>query len=390
MIKFNFQGLRPKKDEIETYSKDDFKFTEVQPDMDRLVEIAGKYGKTKNLIILARGGSISSFRAFWQAQGMYISDKNVYFVDTIDPDYTFYVKDRCMAENSLVIAISKSGTTVDVLENVMSFWDYPMVMITSEGDNPLNQIAKKMSFDIVVHPEIGGRYSGLSEVALLPAMICGLDVSEIRRGAKEAYAEFQKPKNYAKSLALIVKDLSDEGYDQIFWPIYSKKLASFYEIISQLISESVAKEGKGITVLPAEGPESQHYLNQRFFGGPKNMIGIFTTVSNFEEDQKVKAAEEIKDIALKDINLSALSGIPLSKDMHFELQGSLENAKNKKIPAVLLEIDKVDEYNLGYFLAFLHIFTVYLSRAFEVNPFDQPEVEAAKKISFEARKNYKK
>ncbi len=120
------------------------------------------------------------------------------------------------------------------------------------------------------------------------------------------------------------------------------------------------------------------------------MIGIFTTVSNFEEDQKVEAAEEIKDIALKDINLSALSGIPLSKDMHFELQGSLENARNKKIPAVLLELDKVNEYNLGYFLAFLHVFTVYLARAFEVNPFDQPEVEDSKKISFRERKNYKK
>lgn len=390
MIKFDFNGLQPKKDEIEVFSPEDFNFTKVQPDMDRTLETAGKYGDVKNLIIVARGGSISTFRAFWHGFGKYISDKKVYFVDTVDPDYIFYVKDKCPREDSLVVAISKSGTTVDMIEDVLGFSDFTQVIITTENDNPLHKIAKEKGYDILPHQDIGGRFSGLTEVSLFPAVLCGLDISEIRKGAVQAYSDYEKGLNDAKKLALIVKDLSDDGYDEIFWPIYSKKMVAFSELIAQLINESVAKEGKGISVVLAEGPESQHFLNQRFFGGPKNMIGLFTTVTNFDEEETVKVPDDLKDDKLRDGKDGNLDGMKLSDSMKFELKGTYEEAKQAKIPSVKLELDRVDESGLGYFTAFLHVFAIYLARAFEVNPFDQPEVEGSKKISFEARKNYKK
>jgi len=390
MIKFDFQGLKPNKDEIELFSSDDFNFTEVQPDMDKMLEVAGKYGDIKNLIIIARGGSVSTFRAFWHSVGKYISDKKVYFVDTPDPDHTFYVKDRCKTEDSLVVAISKSGTTVDVVENVLTFLDFPQVIITSENGNALHKIAEERGFDIIIHQEVGGRFSGLTEVGLFPAVLCGLDISEIQKGAQEAYDNYEKGQNDAKTLALLVKDLSDKGYNEIFWPIYSKKLAAFGELIAQLINESVSKEGKGISTIIAEGPESQHFLNQRFFGGPQNMIGLFTTVSNFDEEGDIQVPNSLESIKLRDGNVGQLEGMKLSDSMKFELQGTVQEAKNKKIPSVLMEIEKVDEHTIGYLTAFIQSFAVYLARAFEVNPFDQPEVEGSKKISFEARKNYKR
>lgn len=390
MIKLDFNGLQPKKDEIEVFNEADFSLTKVQPDMDRILETAGKYGDVKNLIIVARGGSISTFRAFWHGFGKYISDKKVYFVDTVDPDYIFYVKDKCTPKDSLVVAISKSGTTVDVIEDVLGFSDFTQVIITTENDNSLHKIAKEKKYDVLPHQNIGGRFSGLTEVSLFPAVLCGLDISEIRKGATQAYSDYEKGLNDAKKLALIVKDLSDAGYDEIFWPIYSKKMVAFSELIAQLINESVAKEGKGISVVLAEGPESQHFLNQRFFGGPKNMIGFFTTVTSFDEEETVKVPEGLKGTKLRDGSEGNLDGMKMSDSMKFELKGTYEEAKKAKIPSVKLELDRVDESGLGYFTAFLHVFAIYLARAFEVNPFDQPEVEGSKKISFEARKNYKK
>ncbi|MEK7447794.1 MAG: hypothetical protein AAB632_03340 [Patescibacteria group bacterium] len=387
MIKFDFNSLQPKKDEIEVFNEADFSLTRVQPDMDRILETAGKYGDVKNLIIVARGGSISTFRAFWHGFGKYISEKKVYFVDTVDPDYIFYVKDKCTPKDSLVVAISKSGTTVDVIEDVLGFSDFTQVIITTENDNPLHKIAKEKGYDVLPHQDIGGRFSGLTEVSLFPSVLCGLDISEIRKGATQAYSDFEKGLNDAKKLALIVKDLSGVGYDEIFWPIYSKKLVAFSELIAQLINESVSKEGKGISVVLAEGPESQHFLNQRFFGGPKNMIGFFTTVTSFDEEETVKVPEGLKGTKLRDGNEGNLDGIKLSDSMKFELKGTYDEAKKAKIPSVKLELDRVDESGLGYFTAFLHVFAIYLARAFEVNPFDQPEVEGSKKISFEARKN---
>lgn len=390
MIKFDFNGLQPKKDEIEVFNEADFSLTRVQPDMDRILETAGKYGDIKNLVIIARGGSISTFRAFWHGFGKYISDKKVYFVDTVDPDYILYVKDKCTLKDSLVVAISKSGTTVDVIEDVLGFSDFIQVIITTENDNPLHKIAKEKGYDVLPHQDIGGRFSGLTEVSLFPSVLCGLDISEIRKGATQAYSDFEKGLNDAKKLALIVKDLSDAGYDEIFWPIYSKKMVAFSELIAQLINESVSKEGKGISVVLAEGPESQHFLNQRFFGGPKNMIGFFTTVTSFDEEETVKVPESLKGTKLRDGNEGNLNGMKMSDSMKFELKGTYEEAKKAEIPSVKLELDRVNESGLGYFTAFLHVFAIYLARAFEVNPFDQPEVEGSKKISFEARKNYKK
>lgn len=390
MIKFDFNGLTPQKDEIEVFSQADFDFTKVQPNTDRILEIAGKYGNIKNLILLARGGSISTFRAFWEGYGKYISDKNVYFVDTVDPDFIFYIKDKCTPKDSLVLAISKSGTTVDVLEDVFAFADFTQIVITGDSDNPLNKIAKEKNYDLIIHPDVGGRFSGLTEVSLFPAAFCGLDINEIRKGGLQAYTDYEKSINDAKKLALIVKDLSDKKYDQVFMPIYSKKLAAFTELITQLIEETAAKEGRGITILPMEAPECHHYFNQRFFGGPKNMIGFFTGVSNFEEEVKIEVPENLRETKLRNGSLGVLNGLNLPDSLKFELKGAYEDTKNNNIPTVKLEIDKIDEFNLGYFTAFLQTFAVYLARAFEVDPFNQPKVEGAKKISFEARKNYKK
>jgi len=390
VIKFDFNSLEPKEDELKAFSSDDFKFARVQPDMDKILETAGKYGNVKNLIIAGRGGSVSAFRAFWYGLGKYISDKEVYFADTVDPDRIFYIKDKCTPKDSLVVAISKSGTTVDVIENVLVFDGFSQVVITTDSDNPLSAIAKKKGYDTLPHQDIGGRFSGLTEVGLFPAVLCGLDISEIRKGGLRAYSDFKEGSNDARKLAIIIRDLSDSGYNEIFWPIYSKKLAAFSELITQLVNETAAKEEKGISTIIAEGPESQHFLNQRFFGGPKNMIGFFTTAESFDEEAVVKVPDNLKSFKLRDGNLGDLDGMKLSDSMKFELQGTYEEAKKLKIPSIKIELDSVDEFNLGYFTAFLHIFAIYLARAFGVNPFDQPEVEGSKKISFEARKNYKK
>ncbi len=386
MINFDLQGLE--QNESGTLAPD-FSFTKIQPNLAALEETR-KYRIIENLIIIGRGGSVSTFRAFWEGLGINKYQKKVYIIDTADPDFINSVRKKASAQSSLVIAISKSGNTIDVIENLLCFSGYQTVVITSRTqDNALFGFASKKGFQVIDHQEIGGRYSGLTEVSLVPATICGFQVEEIIKGGGEGYKKFTVTGNEAEKLALIVKYYARKGLSEIFWPIYSKGLVAFSELIMQLIHESVAKNQQGLSVMPVEAPESQHHSNQRFFGGPQNMFGIFTTLKNFESSLTIAVPEDLASIEANSLKLEQLNGITVGKTMEFEFLGTFAEAKNRNIPSVLIELERLDEYHLGYFTAFLHCFTVYLATAFNANPYDQPQVEGSKKISLTLRSGYR-
>lgn len=361
-------------------------FLSYEPDVVAMQVLAAEFGQYKNILVIGHGGSITSSYAFYHAL-KHEAAKKAYFLNTVDPDYIAELRKELAVQDTLVIAISKSGETVTQLEALSQFLDYQLLFITEKGST-LNHIAQKVGARVVEHPPIGGRYTAFTEVSLLPAFLCGLDVQGLLRGARELFAQYEK-ENLAWKAASILWQLELQGYTNVFMPIYSHYLYPTQGLVVQLCHESFGKAGKGQVFVASDAPESQHHTNQRFFGGAKNMCGFFIDVEHFASDAAAQYPPVVHSVAIKGHPLFDINKIPLANAMHAELHGTLDEARLYAIPFIHMNVTSVTSVELGRFIAFWQLFAVYGSLLRKVNPFDQPEVEHAKKVSFEERLKYK-
>ena len=361
-------------------------FAQYTPDIKKIESVARKFKRKKNIVVIGNGGSITSFSYFAQALG---TKKNIHIVSTMEPDALDEIRKQCKKNDTVIIAVSKSGTTVGVIEAVMYFIDYPdIIVITENKKSALKIIQERNAFIFLEHPPVGGRYSGFTPSGLLPAAIAGLDIKSIWAGASKAYAKYapKRKNNDAATLASALYALDTKGYTEVFIPIYSSRLIGSAGIITQLVHESVGKEKKGQTILTAFAPESQHHTNQRYFGGRKNMLGCFVVVDEFEKKyQTIKIPKRLQDIPLRNGTIADLHDNFYSKALHAEFIGTRQDSIQKKIPHVVVHVAKITPESVGEYLAFWHYVTVYLCVLNDVNPFDQPQVESSKEISFQLR-----
>jgi len=385
-------------------------FAKYTPALKEIRKLKEKYKNIKNIIVEGNGGSISNFRGIFQALGDK-ENKNIFILDTEDPDYIKYLKNKCPKEDTLVILTSKSGARIQVLANYFAFQDYPILTITQDNDGALNQIRKAKNLDISFHPEISGRYSGLTECAITPAEIISIDTAEIIKGGKEMYAlcDINSPlergercvnikNNPALQLALTLDKLEEVGYIEIFLSVYSKKLSGFFELIKQLFHESVCKNELGQTIYGGEAPENQHHTLQRFISGRKNSVGLFITVKDFsdyrtkpktelgsgypEPSSVLKVSNNLKNIKCRNITLGDLNNISLDKIIKTEFQGTWQDVIDNNIPAIHLELDEISPRAIGEFMAFFQYTAFYSALLRGVNPCDQPGVEKSKENIF--------
>ncbi len=359
-------------------------FLSYQPDFKSLRALWQEFGMFKNILLIGHGGSVTSFMGIYQALP---TQKNVFVLSTTDPEYILALKKQLPKHETLVIAISKSGETVTQIEALMHFVDYSLLFVTGAGST-LEQIGKQYNAKIIPHPDIGGRYTAFTEVGLVPAAICGIDVEALYKGASTMFAKYNQD-NLAMQAAQAFYSLEQQGIVDVFMPFYSHYMFAFSNLIVQLCHESFGKAGKGQTYFAHEAPESQHHTNQRFFGGRKNIAGFFIKLDTFRADEPTVVPPKIQDIAIKDGTLANLNKIPLSFSMHSEYNGTLEDAKIQSIPVISLNLEVIDPVSIGQFIAFWQMYAVYSSVLRDVDPFDQPQVENSKKISWQKRKGFK-
>lgn len=372
------------KDKLATAPKPPFE--EYKEDIVGLKKALIPFDGYKNILLVANGGSVWSFMSYYQALGAEKSEKKVIPVTDVEPDWLNRLMTLYRPEETLVLVISKSGSTVGVIEALFALTDYPHLYVT-DPDSPLGQIGKKRGVSVIAHPPVGGRYSGLTSCAYTPAILAGLPVEEIEAGARAGYADYRKiaENNPALKTALAIYALEQKGYADIFLPIYSNFLTNFGMQITQLFHESFGKDGKGMTVLAVQAPESQHHTNQRFFGGRKNMVGLFMGVMSQKSDIKLSIPAALQDISLRTGNLSSIDGLNLSRSFFSEYIGTYADAKMQGIPLIEVGVERIDGPNTGRLMAFWHYTTVFSSYLRGVDPYDQPQVEASKVISFEER-----
>lgn len=363
-------------------------FAKYSPDFAAIKEIGKTYADKKNIIIEGNGGSISTVRAF---SSCFTPDtgKNVFILDTDDPDYIAELKKKCSVEDTLLIVINRSGNSIQTISGYLLLQEYDTLFITT-GGSTLCQIgeARKVPTCITSAEEQPvSRFSGISEFHLVPATIMGMDVEAITKGAQEMYAKCapQSPlaSNPALQFALHLDKLEKMGYTEIFLSIYSKKLSGFFELIVQLFHESVCKNGKGQTIFGSDAPENQHHTLQRFNSGRKNCVGFFITVENFKNDFQIEVPKEIKAIMCRNIDIATFGKLKAADIIHTEFEGTWKDTTEEKLPAINLRMKEVSPSSVGSLVAFFQYATYYSAMFRDVNPFDQPGVEKSKEYIFQ-------
>jgi glucose-6-phosphate isomerase len=229
----------------------------------------------------------------------------------------------------------------------------------------------------------------MTEVALLPAALVGIDSHSNYEGAHEIYRFFTEDNDSFRAASILFQ-LEQQGITDVFMPFYDKHLFDLKHLFVQLCHESFGKDGKGQTYFAHEAPESQHHTNQRFFGGPKNIAGWFLSVEQPVHSLRTIVPKELRDVPIKHQFLSVIDQIPLETALQFECQATMEDARIHGIPLLHQSVVQRTPHEIGRLIAFWQMYAVYASTLRGVNPFDQPQVEASKRISFDKRLKYKK
>ena len=324
-----------------------------------------KYKKSNNFRLFGMGGSTLGSQAIYQ----FLKNKVKKKFDFIDNLQSIRKSNKIKYTN---LIISKSGNTIETLvnANILIKKHDKNIFITENKKNYLFLLANELKAEVIHHNNfIGGRYSVLSEVGMLPAELMGLKSNEFRQ-----FNSLIKSKrfinhliNNVSSTLLLVKK---KKFNSIIIN-YDERSENFFKWYQQLISESLGKKGKGLLPIVSNMPKDNHSVMQLYLDGFKNNFYTFFIVNEGKsEGIKNKNLLSSHDF-LKNKNLS---------EIIFAQKKATETVfKNKNLPFRSFEIKKRNEKTLGELFCFFILETILLGRSLNLNPFDQPAVELIKK-----------
>ena len=328
-------------------------------------KILYKYRNFKNFNVIGIGGSILGAKAIYQFLNHKIK-KKFFFIDNLEPKINFQKK------KFVNLIISKSGDTLETISNsnLLINNNKKNIFIVENKNNYLNNLASNIKAEVVEHKNyIGGRYSVLSEVGMLPAELMGLDEKKFKRLnylIKNKRFINNLINNVAKTLNLV----RNKKYLSIILN-YDKSSENLFSWYQQLIAESLGKKSKGILPLISTMPKDNHSLMQFYLEGSKKSFYTFFSVLA-KNSNKINSKYLLKShYYLRNKNLS--------KIISSQLIATQNVFKRKKIPFRSFEILQRNEQSLGEIFCFFILETILLGRALKVNPFDQPSVELIKK-----------
>ena len=330
-------------------------------------KIISKFKRYSNIRIVGMGGSILGAEAINEFLKHKIK-KNFYFINNLKPKINSYNK-RIKFVN---LVISKSGNTLETISNcniIIKNKD-KNIFITENKKNYLYLLAEKLKAEIVHHNNfIGGRYSVLSEVGMLPAELMGLNIKKFKQ-----LNNLIKNKRFINGLITNVNNtlyfLKKKKFNSIILN-YDERSNNLFKWYQQLVAESLGKKGKGIFPIISSMPKDNHSVMQLYLDGPKNNFFTFFHVKEKKSNQINKSTILPSYGYLKNKNLGQ---IILSQKLATE-----KVFLDKNIPFRSFEIINRDEKTLGEMFCFFILETILLGRALNVNPYDQPSVELIKK-----------
>ena len=324
------------------------------------------FNKKFDYRIIGMGGSTLGAQAIYDFLKKKIK-KNFIFVDNLN---AFENKKAKKNLNNLII--SKSGNTTETIvnANILIKKKDKNLFITEKKKSYLSLLAQKLKAEVVDHNNyIGGRYSVLSEVGMLPAELMGLNYKNFRQ-----LNNLVKNKHFMKALVSNVEAtiyfLKAKKFNSIIIN-YDEQSTNLFNWYQQLVAESLGKKKKGILPIISVMPKDNHSVMQLYLDGFKNNFFTFfySHENNSSKINNETVLLEQKFLKNKDIN-----------QIMFAQKKATENVfKQKNIPFRSFEIKKRDEKTLGELFCFFILETILIGKTLKVNPFDQPAVELIKK-----------
>jgi len=320
----------------------------------------------KNIRVIGIGGSILGTEAIYDFLKTKIK-KKFEFINNLESRTNFSLKKK----KKLNLVVSKSGNTLETITNSNIFIKAgdKNIFITENKESYLFLLAKKLKAEIVHHNNfIGGRFSVLSEVGMLPAELMGLDSKKFKQ-----MNNLIKNKKFINSLLIDVNNtlffLKKKKFNSIVLN-YDKGSKNIFKWYQQLIAESLGKEGNGILPLVSTMPKDNHSLMQLYLDGPKNNFFTFFHVNEKNSSKIIDSRILSTHDYLKNKNLSQI--------IYAQKQATENIFLKKKIPFRSFEVNLRDEKSLGELFSFFILETILLGRALKLNPYNQPSVELIK------------
>ena len=332
-----------------------------------------KYIKYKTVILIGMGGSVLGAHAIYSFLNHKIN-KNFIFVDNLDQLKIEKIKKKVNLKNCLFIIISKSGNTIETLINSNLLKDKinskNTIIITEQKKNLLNTFAKNRKILHINHKNyIGGRYSVLSEVGMIPAYFMDLKINSFKENLL-TFFETKKKQVLVESIVKLAHIYSLKKITSIIFLNYAPQLNQFLYWCQQLIAESLGKKGRGILPVVSPAPRDHHSLMQLYLDGPKDKLFYIFSI-NFKKKMKINNnifGKSFKFAENKD----------LSKVIFSQKKALTKVFKKKNIPFREFKINAVNEKVLGELISYFILETALIGKISGINPFDQPAVEEVK------------
>ena len=356
----------------------------------------------KQIAVIGIGGSTLGTYAIYNfmkynKQNSKTLKKELFFFESTDPVNLNGTLSQLNLEDTLFIVISKSGTTIEtisIFKYLMSITkiDKSNLLVITENDSKLNTFAKANDINSFEIPKnVGGRFSVLSNVGLVPLYLAGFNIDELLKGAKNISTSFFEQHELYDHLikkARTYYEFKDVyNINAVF--SYSQLLEGFNKWYIQLWGESLGKidinnTNQGLTPIGLLGPVDQHSFLQLIVEGQRDKTVTFIKIKDFKDDTKIAP-----------ISLSGLEELDYINNLDFEdlinLQADATIASvkeyKKDIPIDLIEIEEISEYEIGKLLFYYELLTSIVGKFLRINTYDQPGVEGGKIILKEMLKN---
>jgi len=329
-------------------------------------KILNKYKNNYNFRVIGMGGSTLGTQAIYDFLENKIK-KKFSFLDNLQAN-----KERNEKKKITNLIVSKSGNTIETIVNSNIFIkkNHKNIFITENKNNYLFQLAQKIKAEIIHHNNyIGGRYSVLSEVGMLPAELMGLKSEKFRQ-----YNSLIKNKNFLSSLIRNVSStlffIKNKKFNSIIIN-YDEKSENLFKWYQQLIAESLGKKKKGLLPIVSNMPKDNHSVMQLYLDGFKNNFYTFFYV---HENKSEKLKNNLLLSELKFLKSKSVSNI-----MYAQKKATEKVFNTKNIPFRSFEVKKRNEETMGQLFCFFVLETILLGKALNIDPYNQPSVELIKK-----------
>lgn len=370
---------------------------------EQLDELKGFLKDFDHMLLLGIGGSALGARALQQA---FFPQQNqpghtgpsLWVADNVDAYALEAYLAKLPPEKTVVVTVSKSGGTIETVgqyfilkewmqKHLGDEWSRNMLLVTDEEKGFLRGEVEKYSIEALSVPDnLGGRYSVLSAVGLIPALFLGVDIDALLGGATEVAQSLTDPDltgdalsaHSSFQLAAWGAALMDKGFDEMIFFAYIPLWASFGDWFAQLWAESLGKEGKGSQPIPAIGVTDQHSVNQMFMDGVRNKACLFLTCPSLPAGPKFPT--DLPD------QFGYVRGKDFGELIQAEGLGTRMALSSNGVPLVELRLGEDSPKQAGKLIALLGAATILTGWLMGINPLDQPAVELGKRLA-KARMN---